>query len=235
MLSVIVLLIASVDACDVVEFRPQYGSSIPAINKWTDDYMNNTLGNKTFDVELRIDKLFDTIDPLYRMNFSTYLQLTDKYYFAEILSTDMGELYEDLDLVDDRLIVDEFVWIGDHISGYHIHVDVGNPRDVLYCQIRGRKHWNVYDYSKYDKDMHSPFSENLNRAKTLPDNVVIGEYMLEAGDCLCIPPWWMHSAQGFDNSIGVVKVFPSKNMPFIFDYEVRRVLKTIYNMIKNIL
>lgn len=230
MLLVFVLLIALVGACDVVEFLPQYGSSIPAINKWTDDYINNTLGNKTFDVKRNYNLRLDTKHPTYKMNFSTYLQHTDKYYFSEIHSMYIGELYEDLGM-NGEYPTTENVWIGDHIVEYHIHVN-RDPLDTIYCQLRGRKHWMVYDYSKYDIDMYPPYSMSQNRPKTLPDDVVIDEYMLETGDCLCIPPWWMHSAQGFDNSIGVVKTFPSKNMPFIFDYEVRRFFKKIYGLLE---
>ena len=122
------------------------------------------------------------------MNFSYYLLNKNSYYFGEQETKYLGDLYEDLEHHDSDDLMAEHVYIGDQWSNYHIHL---SGRNVLYCQIRGKKIFMAFDYSWY-------FHMTLQHLKRLPKNIKVTNYTVETGDCLCIPPWIMHAAQGYN-------------------------------------
>jgi len=183
--------IHSAHGCDVAEYLPQKGIHIPAIEKWDNSYIEEILGDQLVEVWHTPNNMkcsnndkyvYDCKKTYVEMNISSYFENTTSYYFRETTSK-LGSLYDDLqnDAHDDPHM--ETLYIGDHPTHYHIHI---MKSDVIYCQIRGKKTFWMFDYRVINPLLHMqmPWSYFQNRLFELPEDVQIHEYVVHTGDCL---------------------------------------------------
>uniref|UniRef100_H2YI05 JmjC domain-containing protein n=1 Tax=Ciona savignyi TaxID=51511 RepID=H2YI05_CIOSA len=192
----------------------------PALHKWTDEYLASEYG----DQEVLVEKKYEDrkTEPK-RMGIEGFLQqyTQHNWYVVTILPNVMRK---DLK-VPKPLMCSTFrenmqelnLWIGTHGTRSMLHFDADN---IIHCLVSGRKDWiliNPDNKPLVDMVMGEPgqgsgFSHlNVDAVDlfSTPEiaNVPWEYATLYAGDCLYLPPQYLHQVRSYNRSISATYLF----------------------------
>lgn len=201
--------------------------SMPAVKKWSKDYLEAGFKNTPVYVEVYKNKELMGRNTSYakkkKIPFNEFINyiFTEKspfYYFAQqpIKNCLKYDIKCDFDKL--RQSIEQYIFIGYHsLSGCHIHVS----HDFILNQITGTKTVYMFDYNDNPTLKMNPFISSIfnfikdNFFKLDHDKYKIYKVVLKPGNSLLIPPWWFHAVQGNEFSCSITKVYKRTNINYL--------------------
>ncbi|XP_076805602.1 uncharacterized protein LOC143449334 [Clavelina lepadiformis] len=199
--------------------RGMLGGS-PALSAWNDDYLADEYGTQEVLVE---KKLEDRKTEPKRMLIEAFLQQYEKqnWYVVSVLPDVMKKdikVPKPLMCSTFRANLQELnLWIGTHGTRSMLHYDADN---IMHCLVAGRKDWilihpmykNKIDMNPGSPGQQSGYSlfdvDKLNVYNNPDVDQVSWEYAsLFPGDCLYVPPQYLHQVRSYNRSISVTFLF----------------------------
>nr|CAB3262887.1 uncharacterized protein LOC100184694 [Phallusia mammillata] len=193
----------------------------PAVGNWThDEYLIKEYG----DQEVLVEKKFeDRKSEPKRMTIEAFLKnyKEQNWYIVTILPNAMRKDVK----VPKPLMCSSFnknlqelnLWVGTHGTRSKLHYDADN---IIHCVVAGRKDWiliNPEHKPKLDmvwgaKGQGSGFShldvDNVNLTENPDVSDIPWEYVsLYAGDCLYLPPQYLHQVRSYNRSVSSTFLF----------------------------
>uniref|UniRef100_A0AC35U249 JmjC domain-containing protein n=1 Tax=Rhabditophanes sp. KR3021 TaxID=114890 RepID=A0AC35U249_9BILA len=191
----------------------------PAFKKWTLEYLYKKIGHRRVPIEIG-SKYTD--DSWYQriMPFKEFISTGMKGYLAQ------HRLLEQIPSLKDDIIVPDFAYMTNEISQLEMNVFIGpagtlsplhcDPRNNLFCQIKGRKFVRLVSPNYNHEDELYLFGDMIRNNSSAVDvlcpdykthpgfrNVVVEDYVMEAGDCLYIPKKYFHCVYSLESSVSV--------------------------------
>ena len=216
------------------------------------DYINETLGDIEFETEIYDNKKDMTetkVSNYENIKINDTINMIKKGKICYIADVDLQE-YEVPTTFTDQFYSEyddkfknnrKLLFYGkDTISGCHIH----SSNDYFLNQIVGNK--IVYMFALNDNvEMDGIFSERFNFTKNKfsemdHSKLTIYEAKMEPGDTLIIPPWWLHTVEGFGNTVSITKTYDRTDWwlidkPYILFGTLYSYLNSFINNINNVL
>lgn len=174
----------------------------PAYTKWTDEYLNATYGNETFNMETRDDDKWNIPPSMKLHEFLSQYTLANRYLVDEVLPDMRKDVILPLCLRCEEMSSYFFVsyfWMSTGGTSSSIHIDTD---ENLLCVIHGHKAVLMVS-PVYSTFLYSDESRVLGVSDIDPKAVDLEKYpdvmkiryhsaMVEEGDIVYIPQMWWH-------------------------------------------
>ncbi|XP_022093115.1 uncharacterized protein LOC110980592 [Acanthaster planci] len=205
-----------------VVFR-QSMTDAPALQKWTDQYLQEKYGE--LDVLVEVKRENREIRPR-RMKLAEFLKryLTDDVYIVSLIPLEMAHEVK----VPDSLLCGTFkrrlletnLWMSSGGTASVIHYDADHN---IHCLLAGRKDFIMID-PKYSKELEITEEHHMTGSgysKLDVDMINLFEHQdvgkvpwrwstLKPGDCIYIPAGYLHQVRSYSRSISATILFASE-------------------------
>jgi lysine-specific demethylase 8 len=200
----------------------------PALGKWTDDYLNERVGDRLMPFWVSRDQVFG-VNPFQDLEtedlaFRDFLRICQtgqtggKHYYLRKGSMDalMADLLEDIrypEYLDKRWLLSTNMWMGPAGNDTPLHYDLSHN---LLAQLRGRKRCLLFAPEDIQAMYPNPwFSNSPHFSRILdiknPDPVQFPRFqeatpyecVVEEGEVLFLPICWWHQVLSVDMAISV--------------------------------